>query len=1100
MREEAAKSRQAGERRTEGTVTAVRKATGTQTRLVAPFAVALMLVLTWSASALAVSPAWRIDALSNTTATPGGQFNYYVQVTNVGDADTDGSEIDLTATLPSGLTAVAATNNGPSDFTCTGPGGSDVVGATVVTCATTTVVNAPHNDNTHYIFGITLTVAADPAASALAISSFQISGGGASPQSTVAPTTLTTSVPGFGASAFDAQVAADPTGNPFTQAGGHPYAASTSIDFNTTTNPNGLIGPLWPVEPTKDIFVDLPPGLVGNPTTAAQCNTADLANSSGLNPEPRCAPASQVATVIVRVNNLAGGGQLAMGPIPVFNLAPPADVPAEFGFNIAGTMVTLTAQLRSASDYGLTVNAADIPEGLDVAGTSFTFWGVPADPSHDLDRACPGVPNPWVGGPSCPSGAPLRAFLRNPTSCTPGSAGLPVTMHMDSWVHPGDFQDTTIMTHLPPAYPSPPSDWGAQQGPTGCDRVPFDPTLTAKPATPAKAGQPDGLNVDVDVPQNDDPSVVGEADLKKAVVTLPAGVRISPGAADGLGGCSPDQIGLHSTADATCPDSSKVGSMTVTTPLLDQQLTGSIYLATPHDNPFDSLIAIYLVAMGPGVIIKLPGEVVADPVTGQLTTTVDNNPQLPFSNLHLEFNGGPRASLALPKQCGTYTTHTDFYSWAQPDVAVPSDSSFTLSADGNGAPCSPPTFSPGFSAGTQNPVAGAFTPFLLRLTRSDQDQELKTLTVDMPTGLLGKIANAVLCPDGAANAGTCTSGSQIGSVTVGAGAGPSPFYITAGRAYITGPYKGASYGLSIVVPAVAGPFDLGNVVVRSALFVDRTTTQLRAVTDPFPTILQGIPLDVRDVRVTIDKPSFIVNPTNCSAKHVLGTVQSADGAIAHVSSPFEASDCSDLELAPKIRFTVGSRGHTQAGVSTPVSATVTMPSGDSNLRAVSATLPGTLNALLPVVNRACSLAAFEAGKCGNKAKVGTAVAVSPLLRDPLKGGVYFVKNPKRILPDLMVALRGPIAVDVTAKVKIPGGKRLETIFDTIPDAPLSRFTLRIVSGKNGPVGIATNLCSAKGRSTPASVAFRGQNGKLVKVDQRVTVAGCAKASKAARKR
>jgi hypothetical protein len=1059
-------------------------------------AAAMLVVGSFGAgSAFADSPAWRIDALANTTAVPGDTaFNYHVQVTNAGTANTDGSEVDIVATLPAGLTAVDASQGfgGSGSFTCSGPGGGPIAGATAVTCSSTDVIPAGGGLS---FADVNLTVAVDSGISGLRTASFQVSGGGAAPASTVDPVTVTPDPPSFGPAAFDGQVIGDLAGDPYTQAGGHPYAASTSIDFNTMTNPNPLIGPLWPVEAVKDILVDLPPGFVVNPTVASQCTPAELANSISVEAEALCPPASQVGTTFVRVNNFFG--QDVLGPIPVFNLVPPPDKPAQLGFNVAGTVVTLDGEVRSATDYGISALVANVSEGLDIAGTTLTLWGTPADSSHDPERACAGKLAPWESGPTCTSGTSHQAFLRNPTSCTPAGVGLTTALHIDSWVHPGDFKDSTFVSHNPPAYPAPPGDWGSPQGPTGCDSVPFDPVLKGAPVSPAKAGQPDAFDFDLSLPQSDDPVSTGQADLKKAVVTLPQGVRVAPAAADGLGGCSPDQIGLHSTADATCSDSSKVGSLTITTPLLSQQLTGSIYLATPHDNPFNSLIAIYLVAKGPGLIIKLPGEVQADPSTGQLTATFDNNPQLPFSNLHLEFNGGPRASLVLPKQCGTYTTKAQLYSWAQPDTPVESDSSFTLSADGNGAPCPGPQFSPGFSAGTQNPVAGAFSPFLLRLTRSDLDQELKTLTVYMPTGLLGKIANTVLCPDGAANAGTCTSGSHIGGVTVGAGAGPSPFYITAGRAYITGPYKGAPYGLSIVVPAVAGPFDLGNVVVRSALFIDRNTTQLRAVTDPFPTILQGIPLDVRDVRVTIDKPSFIVNPTSCSAKHVLGTVQSVDGAIAHVSSPFEASDCSDLGLAPKISLAVGARGHTRPGSSTPVSATVMMPSGDSNLRKTSVTLPGTLNALLPVVNRACTRAEFDTGKCA-KAKAGTAVAVTPLLRDPLRGSVYFVKTRSGHLPNLVVALRGQVSIDVTAKIAIPGGKRLETIFDTIPDAPITKFTLRIASGRQGPVGIVTNLCSAKARAATAAVAFRGQNGKLVKTNQRLHINGCPKANSSAR--
>jgi hypothetical protein len=663
-------------------------------------------------------------------------------------------------------------------------------------------------------------------------------------------------------------------------------------------------------------------------------------------------------------------------------------------------------------------------------------------------------------------------------------------LHIDSWVNPGVFQDATVLSHLPPAYPAAPEDRGPDQGTTGCDNVPFSPTFTGVAASPTRAGEPSGFTVDIDVPQSDDPTGIGEGDIKKVVSTLPAGMSVSPSAADGLGACSEAQVGLHSTADASCPDNSKVGSLSITTPLLDTPLTGSIYLATPHANPFNSLIALYLVAKGSGVIIKLAGEVQADPNTGQLTATFDNQPQAPLSKLHLSFDGGPRASLVAPQHCGTYTTKTQLTSWS--GASVESDSSFDVSADGHGAPCPPPTFSPKLVAGTQNPIAGKTSPFVLSLTRTDQDQNFSTLSVNTPTGLLGKIKNTVLCSDAAANAGTCGDGSKVGTVSTGAGPGPNPFYITNGRAYITGPYKGAPYGLSIVVPAVAGPFDLGNVVVRAAIFVDRNTAGLRVDSDRLPTILQGIPLDVRDVRVAIDKPDFIVNPTSCAQKHVLATVGSTEGMFAHVGSRFEVADCAALRLAPKFTMTVGAKHRTRAGVSTPLTTTITQTPGQSNLRSVKVTLPTSLDALLPVVNRACSLADFQAGHCTNRTRVGSAVAVTPLLKDPLRGSVYFVKNPKRILPDLMVALRGEVSLDLTGKVSIPGGKRLATTFDTIPDAAITKFTLRIVAGTNGPVGITTNLCSARARRAAAAISIRGQNGRRLTIHPRPHVNGCPK--------
>jgi hypothetical protein len=1065
--------------------------TGAQLRkLLVPIAVVLGWAAFTPAPASAAQPTWHIESLSNTSVAPGGSLRYRIYAANVGDASTDGSEIDLRATLPSGLTVVEAFASDGS-FTCTaGDGVSPVAGASSVLCVSPGgVVLAPGGNG---LVQLTVTVSVDPGAPSSVVSSFEVSGGGAATADTVDPTKVTADSLDFGFDAFDGQVTADVAGDPSTQAGGHPHAVSASFDFNTTTNSGPIIGDFWPVEPTKDVLVDLPPGFIGNPTGMPQCSAADLAHMVAFTSEPLCPATSQVGTAIVRVNTGSLNFVQVIGPVPVYNVVPPPDVPARFGMNIDGTVVTLDAEVRSGGDYGLSINSTNIPEGLAVGGTTLTFWGVPSDPSHDALRACPNQPPPFNGGPTCQSGAPPTAFLRNPTSCTASGVGLPTTAHIDSWANPGVFKDATFFSHLPPAYPSPPSDWGPRQGPTDCEKVPFDPKISAQPASPAQAGEPSGFNFDLSLPQSSDPNTIGEADLKKAVVTLPAGMHVSPSSADGLGACTPAQIALHSNADPTCPDTSKIGTVRIDTPLLAQPLNGAIYLATPNDNPFGSLLAIYLTAHGPGVTVKLAGKVDADPSTGQLTTTFDDNPQLPFSDLHLEFKGGSRAPLVNPPACGTYPTHAELTSWS--GKTVPADSSFTLSADGSGAPCPPPAqFAPGFLAGTANPVAGGDSPFELSLWRDDQDQQFKSLTVDMPSGVTGRIANAVLCPEGAAQAGTCADVSKIGNVTVGAGAGPAPFFITNGRAYITGPYHGAPFGLSIVVPAVAGPFDLGNVVTRAAIFVNPATAALRVVTDPLPTILQGIPLDIKEIRVSIDRPRFIVNPTSCAQKRVFGTIDSTGGMVGHGSARFQAGECANLQLNPRMTLTVGARGRTRGGVSTPLTATLTQTPGQANLRAVTVSLPTTLNALLPVLNRACTLAQFQAGACGAGARAGSAVAVTPLLRDPLRGSVFFVKNPRRVLPDLMVALRGQVSIDLTGKVSVATRtNRLTTRFDAIPDVPIGKFALRLVAGRNGPLGTTTNLCTAKARQALASIGFRGQNGKLVQVQQRLRILGCAR--------
>jgi hypothetical protein len=1064
-------------------------------RLVLSLAVVAVMV---SAGAAGAAQVWQLDVAANTTVAQGDSLHYFVRAINVGDAAmTD--PYTLTIRLPTGMTSAGVTSTVPGfqfdPYSCTGASG-----ATVVACTSSFPLPPLISAATD------LQVRIDGAASGRLTTAIEIAGGGAPTQARNDATEVTDTPPAYGVDSFDGSVDADVAGAAFTRAGGHPFAASASIAFNTIQNANALIGPLWPVEQPKNVVVDLPPGLVGNPSAAAQCTAGELANAvNAIDVRPLCSAASQVGVTSVTVARPDTIGKV-IGPLPVFNLVPPPGVPARFGFNAAGTVVTLDARLRSDGDYGLSIDVHNISEGLAVASNSLTFWGVPADPIHDSLRSCAGERAPSDGGPSCRAGVAPKAFLRNPTSCEApaGSSvtdGLVTTIHTDSWVHPGrvkadgtpdltdpSWKNDQFVSHQPPGKPEP----GQNQLPTECDRVPFSPTLEGQPTAPAQASSPSGFAFDLSLPQTDDPIATGEADLRKAVVTLPAGVRVSPSSANGLAACGPDQIGLHTLADPTCPDGSKVGSLTIRTPLLRDPLSGSIYLATPFNNPFNKLIAIYLVARGPGLIVKLAGSVDIDQTNGQLTATFDDNPQLPFSNLHLEFKGGSRAPLVTPKSCGEYTTHALLTSWS--GKTVESISRFTLAADANGSACDPHGFSPELSAGTKNPVAGASSPFLLGLTRGDLDQELGSLTIDMPEGLLGYISKVEQCGAVAAANGTCGSASQIGDVTVGAGAGGSPYFVTGGRAYLTGPYKGAPYGLSIVVPAVAGPFNLGDVNVRSAIFVDKHDSTLRIISDPLPTILQGIPLDVRDVRVNVNRGGFIVNPTSCARKTVSGVITSTEGTRAAVSDRFQVGECASLGFKPTMAMRVGGRGHTRRGQTSPFTTTLTMPRrGQANLKFVRVTLPITINARLNTISDACTRAEFESdiSKCAH-ARAGSATAVTPLLNDPLRGNAYFVKN-GRAIPDLFVALRGPVAFDLIGRITIVNNKLLRTTFDAAPDVPIRSFTLRLLGGpRTASIGAAANLCSAKSRHATASVDYIGQNGKVRQVDQHLKVAGCPK--------
>ncbi len=908
----------------------------------------------------------------------------------------------------------------------------------------------------------------DAAATGTLVNSVEVAGAGAS-QDLTQQQSMTLGLPEpFAFKDLDLSVE-DGTAWPAAQAASVPSSITAQVGFPTFAKQFfGVVAETVPVEQFKDIFTHLPAGLLGNPTMAARCTSAQLAAISPDAPHgeiPQCPADSQVGLVRLANSDL----------VPLYNLVPPIGSPAAFGFEYQSIAVVLVAKVRA--DNSIDIVARDAVTSVPIAAVDVTFWGVPGDSSHDSVRGVCLDGYQGNNGQSCPLKNPSRLpFLRLPTSC---SGPLAWSGDATSFQHPDAFVHNQTVT----------------PGMTGCDLVPFDAALKLTPTTRVPHA-PTGLDATFTLPQAVGPEGLAQADLRSVTVKLPAGMTINPSSATGLQACSDAQLRLGVEGVASCPDGSKLGTVAVTTPLLDHPINGSIFLRTQNsDDPVSGelfRIAIEIRSDDDGIDIKQPSAIKADPLTGQLTSTFDQVPQLPISSLNLHFKNGPRAPLVSPSTCDAASNTSDVQMASWSGKTILSQDSFALSGDGNGSPCPGLGFSPSLSAGTQNPAAGKDSPFLLTLTRGDDDQQFKSLTVKTPTGLLGRIKTAQLCSDGVATAGACGDASRIGSATVGAGAGTNPFFITDGRVYLTGPYRGAPYGLSVVVRALAGPFDLGTVVVRAAIFVDKHTAALKVVSDPFPTILKGVPLNIRELHLGIDKPHFTINPTSCAVKKVSATVGSTAGASAQVSSRFQVGNCASLKFAPKISLSVGAKHHTRNGTSTPFSTTLTQTPGQSNLKTVSVDLPGTLNALLPVVNQACKLAEFDAGHCTSKARVGSAVAVTPLLKDPLKGSAYFVKNPKRLIPDLMIALRGQVNLDLTGKVTIPGGRRLATKFDTIPDAPITKFTLKLVSGKNGPLGVVSNLCTTKARAATATVGMRGQNGALVQIKPRLRISGCAK--------
>jgi hypothetical protein len=857
------------------------------------------------------------------------------------------------------------------------------------------------------------------------------------------------------------------------QAGAHPDL-TLRMTFPRTTNPNP--DAVVPTEAVREVDVDLPPGVTGDPTAAPTCRMAVLASSTaGL-----CPVAAQIGYVRVMTKHFETFDGLteadgAIGTLaPLYNMERPDNAPGLFAFNFADAIVTIVPRVRPG-DYGISALSAAISQAFPVYGVEVSLWGVPADPIHDPLRQ---LVRDFTGGPSPDQRKP---FLSNATSCTDDP--LTTRARLRSWERPdtvltgsfnADFDGTPFVTD-------------------GCDKVPFAPTIDVGATSPV-ADAPSGLEVELKVPQSEAPDGLSTAHVRDVSVALPKGMSVSPGSAAGLGACSPAQIGLGSNDAPTCPASSKLGTVTVESPVLDKPLEGTVFLAQPDVNPFNSLLALYVVAKGPGFTVKLAGRVEADPVDGQLTATFRNNPQLPFSALRMRFDGGPQAALATPEACGSYVTDVSIRSWAS-DRALAMTPAMSI-----GEGCGPRGFDPVVRAGSASSVAGSDAPFSMTLVRPDRQQNLSQVRTVLPAGLLARIRDAELCPEAQAAAGTCSPASRVGATHALAGPGSAPLPAR-GDVYLTGSYGDAPYGLSIVVPTAgqAGPFDLGNVVVRARIYVDRASARVTVQSDPLPTILRGFPLRLQRVDVSIDRPGFTFNPTNCDPKSIETSVSSTQGATVTRSSRFAVSGCAALEFEPRLAMTVGTakKKTTSAGSRTPselrdsghpaLSARLTMGAGGANNGRATVVLPKALALEPDNANGLCEPVDAAKDQCPAASIVGNVTAVTPLLNGTVKGPVYFVrgerKDPKsgrtiRTLPKLFVPLtssenpRLKIELHASSDVK---NDRLVTTFDDLPDVPITTFDLTINGGKHGILVVSdTNMCSS---AQYADNEFIAQNNK-----------------------
>jgi hypothetical protein len=854
------------------------------------------------------------------------------------------------------------------------------------------------------------------------------------------------------------------------QAGAHP---DLTVAFDLPIDPNAVVdGRLSPGPPeaVHEVEVDLPQGLVGNPEAAATCDPILLSNpgAGGSN----CPVGAQVGWASVTVATFSGPQTFRIG---LYSLAHGPEVPARFGFNYSGSVALIDARVRPG-DYGISSGSFAISQALAIEGVKLTLWGVPADPSHDTLRQPPGVGG--ITGAAVPSQSPRVAFLSSPTSCTDDPSSF--TVRGDSWENRGVFDTRTLPT----------DDDGTPFTFDGCERLPFDPTIDVKPLSRV-ADAPTGLNVDLSVPQTNDPDGLATAQVRRVVMTLPEGMSVSPSSAAGLGACSPAQIALGTNDVPRCPDSAKLGKVTIDTPLLHDPLVGDMVLATQNDNPFRSLIALYIVAKGPGFYLKLPGKIDLDPTTGRLTATFDNTPQLPFSRLQVAFQGGSQAPLATPTACGNYNTHVEITSWAS---STPVSLNSPMSIDQG---CDAVPFAPSFSAGTTNPLAGQDSPFVFSLTRADRMPYLSGISTVLPPGLLARIGSVTQCADGAAATGACPADSKVGSTAVQSGPGAQPLAL-GGDVYLTGPYKDAPFGLSIAVPTAgqAGPFDLGTVVVRAGIYVDRNA-KVTVKSDPLPTIIQGVPLRLRQVVVNIDRPKFMFNPTSCAASSVFGSFAALGGAVSEQNVAFQPGGCGDLDLKQKLALKFTGKSSITDGTHPGVDATLTDTGGGANLRKAEVKLPLALALDPDNANGLCKPEQRVALNCPKSSIVGTATAKSLLPHD-LTGSVYFVEGLRktasgrtvRTLPKLWIPLSADgVTIDVDASSNVDSTGRLVTTFDTIPDAPFSSFHLNISGGKHG-ILVVSGKPSTCERDKTIDSRFTGQNTQVQVNTTKATIQGC----------
>ena len=842
----------------------------------------------------------------------------------------------------------------------------------------------------------------------------------------------------------------------FTQAGGH---ADTTIEFELGTHYSKYEQEEESGANTvKNVIVEMPEGFIANPHNVAECTAGQFALNE-------CPVDAQVGMTYASVT-LAGGytGEL---PAPLYNFVPQPGQAGLLAFKayIFGYPIYTVISPRTGGDYGLTATVPSISATFSVHSFRQVLWGVPASPIHDANRFKKGGAFP-VEGPEI-SNFPEKPFLSNPTTCT----GAPYSrLESQAYDHVNDSKT---------------DPWPVG---TGCDQLNFNPSQAAKPSTES-TDSASGLDTLLHVPQNESPATPSDSEIKGVITKLPPGFSINSSAADGKVYCTEQQVHLGewaSTAESECPEHSKVGTVTLDSLALPAPIHGGIYIAEPQP---DNRYGIFLTADGYGTHVKLKAKVHADPLTGQLTTVFENLPQSPYDEFDLHFFGSERGLLATPEKCGTYAVETEFEPWATGLANQTSTQFFSITSGPGGSPCPGATrpFNPGFRAVGAGNGAGAHAPFSIYITRGDGEQTLSTVGVKTPPGFTATLKGIPDCPDAAVaeieaeswtgvderNAPKCPAASQVGVSWAAAGAGSKPFNAE-GKVYLTGPYKGAPLSFTVVTPAVSGPYDLGNVVNRVAIHIDPATAQVTASSDPLPQILAGIPLRLRSVLINLNREAFTLNPTSCKPFQVKGFLGGSEGGATTPQGLFQVANCEGLGFEPKLTASV--KGATKRAGHPALTTTLTMdPSGQSNIAKAVVTLPRSEFLDQNHIRTVCTRVQFAANACPAASVYGRASATTPILDQPLEGPVY-LRSSSNKLPDLVAALKGPASqpIEIELDGRISSYKQgIRASFESVPDAPVAKFTLEMQGGKKGLLVNSTNICKGKNL---VEANFTGQSG------------------------